>query len=424
LANTGVTVTTGAGLSGGGLVNLGASLTLVNEGVRAAVAGTGVAVSSATGNVTFSIGQAVAPASSVTFNSVTSNTTIAATANITGGNLITGGRLVATNGVSTADGITAAGNVTGSYIFGNGSQLTGLNAFRTVVANGTNLLAGSTSGTLVVTSGTNMVITANSITDTMTVAVANAPTFSGNVTGGNLLTGGLISATGNITGGNLSGTSIVGTLTTAAQTNITSVGTLGSLSVTGNVLAGNLNSNAAVTGVTVTATGNITGGNIATLGRTTTANLTVTGISTLGSNANVKISGGAAGQTLTTDGTSNLYWSTPQAGNTIIQTNANTTINVDFSTNSLHLLYLPTGPVTVNLSNYTTGVQSRVIIRFGTAYTVDTGVGNVQQTTEGLTTIPTSGGGGHKIGGNQSVQLLYTCYDSTAGNCYVASTFL
>jgi hypothetical protein len=38
----------------------------------------------------------------------------------------------------------------------------------------------------------------------------------------------------------LSGTNIVGTLTTAAQTNITSVGTLGSLSVTGNINAGNV----------------------------------------------------------------------------------------------------------------------------------------------------------------------------------------
>jgi hypothetical protein len=49
-----------------------------------------------------------------------------------------------------------------------------------------------------------------------------------------------LAVTGNITSGNLSGTSIVGTLTTASQTNITSVGTLGSLSVTGNIVGGNL----------------------------------------------------------------------------------------------------------------------------------------------------------------------------------------
>jgi len=68
--------------------------------------------------------------------------------------------------------------------------------------------------------------------------------------------------------------------------------------------------------------------------------------------------------------------------------------------------------------------QARVIVRFATPYTINMGVANVQQTTEGLLTIPISGGGGHKIVGNQSVQLLYTCFDNTAGNCYVASTFL
>jgi hypothetical protein len=165
-------------------------------------------------------------------------------------------------------------------------------------------------------------------------------------------------------------------------------------------------------------------GNVSVVGNTTTANLTVTGISNLNSNANVKITGGAAGQQLTTDGSGNLSWSFAQAGNTIVQSAGNTTVNVDFSTNSLHLLYLPTGPVTISLSNYTAGAQGRVIVRFNTPYTIALGVGNVQQTTEGLLTIPTSGGGGHKINGNQSVQLLYTCFDNTAANCYVATTFL
>jgi hypothetical protein len=88
---------------------------------------------------------------------------------------------------------------------------------------------------------------------------------TGNITSGNLVTGGLISATGNITGGNLSGTSIVGTLTTAAQTNITSVGTLGSLAVTGNTTSGNFvgtlnGSGANVTSISAT---NISSGTLA-----------------------------------------------------------------------------------------------------------------------------------------------------------------
>ena len=86
-----------------------------------------------------------------------------------------------------------------------------------------------------------------------------ALTVTGNVSGGNLTTGGLISATGNITGGNLSGTNISGTLTTASQTNITSVGTLGALTVTGNITSGNLLSNTLVgNNVTIISTGNLT----------------------------------------------------------------------------------------------------------------------------------------------------------------------
>jgi hypothetical protein len=53
----------------------------------------------------------------------------------------------------------------------------------------------------------------------------------------------------------------VGTLTTAAQTNITSVGTLGSLTVTANVAGGNL-----TTAGQVVATGNVNGGNLVVTG--------------------------------------------------------------------------------------------------------------------------------------------------------------
>jgi len=330
LANTGINITYSGGLSGNASVNLGGTLALTNSGVTGITAGTGVSVSGNTGNVTVSIGQAVGTANSVSFQSVSSTTTIAATGNITGGNLNTGGQIIAIGNILTSGLVSAGGNI---------------------------LTSGLISAT-------------------------------GNATAGNLITAGLVSATGTIT-------------------------------ATANISGGNI-----LTGGLISATGNIRGGNVSIVGNTTTANLTITGTSNLNSNANVKISGGTNGQQLTTDGAGNLSWSFAQAGNTIIQTGANTTVNVDFSTNSLHLLYLPTGPVSIGLSNYTAGAQGRVIIRFGTPYTVNMGVANVQQTTEGLTTIPISGGGGHKISGNQSVQLLYTCYDNTAGNCYVASTFL
>ena len=70
LTNSSVTVTAGTGMSGGGTVALGSSVTLTNAGVTSNVAGTGVTVSGATGAVTISIGQAVGTASNVQFNSL------------------------------------------------------------------------------------------------------------------------------------------------------------------------------------------------------------------------------------------------------------------------------------------------------------------------------------------------------------------
>jgi hypothetical protein len=239
-----------------------------------------------------------------------------------------------------------------------------------------------------ITAGTGVTVTPS--VGNFTIAIGQPVATTSSVQFGNVTVSSTIQATGNITGGNLS--------------------TANTVSVGGNVIANNITANTLITANNITANGNI--------------NLTASGNVSLGSNANVHITGGIIGQQLTTDGAGNLSWTYAQAGNTIIQSGANTTVNIDFSTNSLHLLYLPTGPVSIGLTNYTAGAQARVIVRFASPYTINLGVANVQQTTEGLLTIPTSGGGGHKISGNQSVQLLYTCFDSTAGNCYVASTFL
>jgi hypothetical protein len=102
---------------------------------------------------------------------------------------------------------------------------------------------------------------------------------------------GLTSVTGNITGGNLSGTNIVGTLTTAAQTNITSVGTLGSLSVTGNVQGGNLR-----TAGLVSATGSITGASVVG-GVITGSSVSVTGAQTAASTVGGVITGSSSSVT-------------------------------------------------------------------------------------------------------------------------------
>jgi hypothetical protein len=126
------------------------------------------------------------------------------------------------------------------------------------------------------------------------ITTAGLISAASNITGGNILTGGLISVTGNVTAGNISATNftgvassatvadsanavaganvsgqvanalVAGTVYTAAQPNITSVGTLTSLEVTGNTTANNgifttsVNT-ASFTGTTVSVTGNVTG---------------------------------------------------------------------------------------------------------------------------------------------------------------------
>jgi hypothetical protein len=83
---------------------------------------------------------------------------------------------------------------------------------------------------------------------------------TGNITGGNLNTGGLVTATGN-------------------------VNTASGVLATGNVRGGNVTSVDLVQGVTVSATGNITGGNIITSGAISASGLiSATGTITSGAN--------------------------------------------------------------------------------------------------------------------------------------------
>jgi len=100
---------------------------------------------------------------------------------------------------------------------------------------------------------------------------SNTVVTTGNVTAGNFIG----EVTGNVSGSSATATSATtaGTVTTAAQANITSVGTLTSVIVTGNVAGGNITTAGAVeatgllsSGTTITAIGNVVGGNITTAG--------------------------------------------------------------------------------------------------------------------------------------------------------------
>jgi len=135
LVNSSVTVTAGTGMSGGGAVSLGSSITLTNagvtsavagtaisvsgatgavtitnSGVTSAVAGTGVSVSGATGAVTFSIGQSVATSATPTFGAITTSGSLKRSAAAAG---FLDGQYASVETVSTTGAIYSIG---GSYV--------------------------------------------------------------------------------------------------------------------------------------------------------------------------------------------------------------------------------------------------------------------------------------------------------------------
>lgn len=202
----------------------------------------------------------VSTAGNVTGGNIVTGGAASATGNVTGGNIVTGGAVSATGNVTGGNIVTAGlGDFAGNLVFGSesttrnsgflgyGSDAQGFTSeFNNAVflrneqgtneqtlflgdtgsANGATLFGISTgNGDVRLTLSGLGNLTVPNVTPTGQVVA------TGNVTGGNIITGGAVSATGNIEGGNLAGTSITGTLVTAAQTNITSVGTLTDLEV-------------------------------------------------------------------------------------------------------------------------------------------------------------------------------------------------
>jgi len=108
--------------------------------------------------------------------------------------------------------------------------------------------------------GGNIVING---TTSLVSNVIGAANFTGNVTGGNLLTPGLISATGNVTGGNLVADGAV----------------IGNIQISGNINVENVIATGFISGV-----GNVIGGNLITTGSTDTGTLQTTGNALIGGN--------------------------------------------------------------------------------------------------------------------------------------------
>ena len=200
--------------------------------------------------------------------------------------------------VGTSNAFMGFDNSTGNMFIASdvnftANDIVGVNSYGTLQAG--NLYIQSAVSTGNITGGN--ILTGGLISATSNVTGGNLLTgglisATANVTGGNILTGGLISATANITGGNLLTAGIIsatGTITSA-----------GNLSLTGNIVDtgelwinttanGNINLNVDGTGQTniptgiLSVTGNIQGGNLTTAGLVSaTANVTGGNILTAG----------------------------------------------------------------------------------------------------------------------------------------------
>ena len=159
-------------------------------------------------------------------------------------------------------GISASGNIYGNNIIVTNTLTAG--SFSPTVLSVTGNVTGANIATTGIVSATGNVTGGNILTAGLISAAGNitsgnisATTYTGttvsvtgNVTSSNLVTSGLVSATGNITGGNIAATNHTGT----------------TVSVTGNINGGNVISSALMQGVTVSASGNVVGGNVTTAG--------------------------------------------------------------------------------------------------------------------------------------------------------------
>jgi len=125
---------------------------------------------------------------------------------------------------------------------------------------------------------------------------------TGNITGGNLNTGGQVVATGNVTGGNIvtAGVTDTGTLTVSSTSSFTGNIT-SAFNVTGNITGGNLSAGAGI----ISTTGNVNGGNVNVTGNVNsvdgyfTGNVGVLGTLTATSNIIANTSGIFYGDTVT-----------------------------------------------------------------------------------------------------------------------------
>ena len=284
---------TGGNLITGGAVTASGTVTGGNLATGGTISATGTATA---GNVL--TGGQVSASGDVTGGNLVTAGTVSAAGSVTGGNVLTGGQVSASGNVTGGNllfgsGIVSGtGNIYANNIFANISgNIDAAGSNTQVQFNDNDLLSASANftfapntNTLTVSNG-NIVggnlLTGGQISATSTIQGGNILTAgdvsaTGSLTGGNIFTGGAVSAVSTVTGGNL----VTGGTVTATGT-ITggNIATAGTISATGTATVGNLS-----TGGTITASGNITGGNISTAGLVNGGNISTAGTVSAGGN--------------------------------------------------------------------------------------------------------------------------------------------
>lgn len=290
----------GAGITiSGGPITSSGNITVTNTGVTRLIPGGGIALSGSNGDITIA---ATVGGGTVTRVGITSNTLDVSNSPITKfGNI----------NVDIPANLELSGTITANGFNGNNANILDFYATNGNVANLTiqqgslagNMTIGNlhVTGTLALDSGElytagDFVINGNLDVDS-NVAINEDLLIAGNITGlhnitliGAVNAGSLNLSYGNITAGNVSlsykieaGTgafsSVTGIVDTAAQPNITSLGTLTGLTSSGTITAATLNS----TGDAYV-TGNITGASLAVSGTVTSGDLNLSGSLSAGAN--------------------------------------------------------------------------------------------------------------------------------------------
>ena len=200
----------------------------------------------------------ITSAANITGGNILTGGLVSATANITGGNILTGGLISATGTLAAgnttitgfanvSNGVISVGSYVGAnitdgiivdYVTGNGritvGAADGLNIYNGAQVGNTLLASFNTTGALTLgTTGTANITAGNALISGQVSATAN-------ITGGNVLTGGLVSATGNGTFGNIV---LTGNNINQLQTN-SSIGINGAQANTNTAIYGQNNANA------------------------------------------------------------------------------------------------------------------------------------------------------------------------------------